>query len=85
MARYRRLVSPPEGPDLPPTAPSICELCGKEGVTVRRVAETFGKGNNVFVIDDIPKVECPHCGKSYFTAETQRKIERMKAEHRGKA
>jgi hypothetical protein len=36
------------------------------------------------VIDDVPVLDCPHCGKSYMTAETLRRIERIRANYREK-
>ncbi|MGR3310866.1 MAG: type II toxin-antitoxin system MqsA family antitoxin [Candidatus Brocadiales bacterium] len=56
----------------------VCDICGKEGACVRRVTETYGKGRNLLVIENIPMVRCPHCGESYFTAETLHEIERIK-------
>lgn len=56
----------------------ICEICGKQGVHVRKVARTYGKGKNLLVIEGIPVVSCPHCGESYLTAETLHEIERLK-------
>ena len=56
----------------------ICETCGKEGARVRRVTRTYGKGKDMFVIENIPVITCPHCGESYFEAETLHEIERIK-------
>jgi len=42
------------------------------------VTETFGKGKKLLVIENIPLVSCPHCGESYFTADTLHEIERIK-------
>jgi YgiT-type zinc finger domain-containing protein len=56
----------------------ICEICGKEGARVRRVTRTYGKGKNMFVIENIPIITCPHCGESYLEAETLHEIERIK-------
>jgi YgiT-type zinc finger domain-containing protein len=56
----------------------ICDICGKEGAKIRRVARTYGKGNNLLVIENVPVVSCPHCGESYLTAETLHEIERIK-------
>ena len=55
-----------------------CEICGKEGARIRKIAETHGKGRNLLVIENIPMVNCPHCGESYFTAETLHRVERIK-------
>ena len=59
----------------------ICDVCGKEGASIRRVTETFGKGKKLLVIENIPMVKCPHCRESYFDAETLHEIERIK-QHR---
>jgi YgiT-type zinc finger domain-containing protein len=56
----------------------ICKICGKEGARVRRVTRTYGKGKDMFVIENIPIVTCPHCGESYLEAETLHEIERIK-------
>lgn len=56
----------------------VCDICGKSGARIRRVTETHGKGKNLLVIENIPLVTCPHCGESYFTAETLHELERIK-------
>lgn len=61
---------------------TICDLCGKKGIRLRRVTRTYGKGKNEFLIQRIPMLTCPHCCESYFTAETLREIERIKLHRR---
>jgi len=56
----------------------VCDSCGKKGARVRRISRTFGKGQNLLVITNIPVVACPHCGESYLTAETLHELERIK-------
>ena len=56
----------------------VCDVCGQEGARVRRVSETFGKGLDLLVIENVPLVTCPHCGESYFTADTLHELERIK-------
>ncbi|MEE8391676.1 MAG: type II toxin-antitoxin system MqsA family antitoxin [Anaerolineae bacterium] len=56
----------------------ICDICGEEGARVRRVARSYGKGENLLVIENVPIVSCPHCGESYLTAETLHEVERIK-------
>ena len=56
----------------------ICDICGKNGVRVCRVTRSYGKGENLLVIEKIPVIHCPHCGESYLKAETLQEIERMK-------
>ena len=60
----------------------ICEICGKEGVRVRRVARTYGRGKDILVIENVPVVTCPHCGEGYLEAATLHEIERIKLHKR---
>ncbi len=56
----------------------VCDICGKEGARIRRVTRSYGKRENLLVIENVPVVSCPHCGESYLTAETLHEIERVK-------
>ncbi|MBK8046510.1 MAG: type II toxin-antitoxin system MqsA family antitoxin [Anaerolineales bacterium] len=60
----------------------ICDICGQEGVQMRRVSRSYGRGAELFVIEKVPLVRCPHCGESYLTAETLHEIERIKLHRR---
>ncbi len=60
----------------------VCEICGKKGAQVRRLARTYGKGKNLLVIENVPVVSCPHCGESYLEAETLHEIERIRHERK---
>ena len=60
------------------TNPIVCAVCGKPGAQIRRTSRSYGKGANLFVIENVPMVSCPHCGESYLTAETLHEIERIK-------
>ena len=56
----------------------ICDICGKQGARVRKVSRTYGKGADMLVIENVPVVNCPHCGESYLDADTLHEIERIK-------
>ena len=56
----------------------VCDICNEEGARVRRVARSYGKGENLLVIENVPVISCPHCGESYLTSETLHEIERIK-------
>ena len=56
----------------------ICDVCGKKGARIRRMARSYGHGKNLLVIENVPVVSCPQCGESYLTAETLHEIERIK-------
>ncbi len=55
-----------------------CDICGRDGVQVRRVTRSYGKGKHLLVIENVPIISCPHCGESYITAETMHEIARIK-------
>ena len=57
----------------------ICDICGKEGAKIRKVARSYGRGDNILIIENVPVISCPHCGESYLTAETLHKIECIKS------
>jgi len=56
----------------------ICDICGKKEAEVRHVTRSYGKGENLLIIENVPAVVCPNCGESYLTAETLHEIERIK-------
>lgn len=56
----------------------VCDICGSEGAKLRFVSKSYGRGQTLFVIENVPVVSCPHCGESYLTAETLHEIERIK-------
>ncbi|MFZ2961068.1 MAG: type II toxin-antitoxin system MqsA family antitoxin [Candidatus Ozemobacteraceae bacterium] len=55
-----------------------CDLCGKDGVKTKKVSRSYGKGLNLFVIENIPVLTCSHCNESYLAAETLHEIERIR-------
>ena len=58
----------------------ICDHCGEPNAQVHITTETFGKDEDLFLIENIPMVFCSSCRERYFTAATLRKIESLKAE-----
>lgn len=56
----------------------ICDICGRKGAKIRHVSRSYGKGESLLVIENVPVVSCPHCGESYLTAATLHEIERIK-------
>ncbi len=62
--------------------PLVCDICGKEGAKIRHVSRSYGQGENLLVIENVPVISCPHCGESYLTAETLHEIERIKLHRR---
>lgn len=64
---------------------ATCDNCGREGVRLRRVARTYGRGKDLIIIENIPLMSCPHCGESYLTAETLHEVERLRLHHKSLA
>jgi YgiT-type zinc finger domain-containing protein len=56
----------------------ICDICGQESARIRHVSRSYGEGEELLVIENVPVVSCPNCGESYLTAETLHEIERIK-------
>lgn len=63
----------------------VCDNCGQAGAKLRHVTRSYGKGENLLVIENIPLISCPNCGESYFTADTLHEIERIKLHRRAMA
>ncbi len=56
----------------------VCAVCGRLGARLRRVTRSYGKGESLLIIENIPVVSCPHCGVSYLTAQSLHEIDRIK-------
>jgi YgiT-type zinc finger domain-containing protein len=56
----------------------ICDICGKEGANIRHVNRNYGKVTDIFIIVNVPVVDCPHCKQKYLTADTLYEIEWIK-------
>jgi YgiT-type zinc finger domain-containing protein len=55
-----------------------CDCCGQDNARVKKINQSFGRGDEIIVIEKIPLVVCSHCGESYFTADTLQELERLK-------
>jgi YgiT-type zinc finger domain-containing protein len=60
----------------------VCDICGTDGARVRRMGRTYGKGDALLVIENVPIISCPHCGESYLTADTARQLDRIRRHRR---
>jgi YgiT-type zinc finger domain-containing protein len=47
------------------------------------VTRSFGKGDRLIVVEDIPYLFCPRCGERYFTAATLQAVEQIKGRKSG--
>ncbi len=55
-----------------------CDICGKPGARQRHISRSYGKGESLLLIEDVPIIHCPNCGEGYLTAQTLKEIERIK-------
>ncbi len=63
----------------------ICTICGQEGAKVRYVSRSYGKGDALLVIENVPIISCPSCGESYIAADTLHEIDRIRRERQSLA
>jgi YgiT-type zinc finger domain-containing protein len=61
---------------------TTCDFCGKKGARIQNATRSYGKGEALLIVENIPIVVCPHCGESYLTAETLHEIERIRLHRR---
>lgn len=63
----------------------VCDICGKASARLRHVTRSYGKGDNLLVVQNVLVVSCSACGESYLTAETMPALERLKRERATRA
>jgi YgiT-type zinc finger domain-containing protein len=56
----------------------LCDICGMGGARVIHLTKSYGKGDDLLIIEKVPVISCRHCGESYLTAKTLREIENIK-------
>ncbi len=61
----------------------VCDICGESGVRQRYISRSYGQGEALLVIEDVPVMSCSQCGESYLTAQTLHEIERIKHQREG--
>jgi YgiT-type zinc finger domain-containing protein len=62
-----------------------CDNCGRDGARIRHTTRSYGKGETLLDIENVPVVVCPRCGESYLTAETLHEVESRRLSHRALA
>jgi YgiT-type zinc finger domain-containing protein len=64
-----------------------CDFCGAKAQVIKKTTKSFGRGDTLVVIENIPTVHCSCCHESYVTADTARELDRIRKNHRsvGKA
>jgi len=56
----------------------MCEICGEGNTSIKRTTKSFGRGQGLVVIEDIPIISCGNCHESYITASTAQEIDRIR-------
>lgn len=59
-----------------------CDLCGAQAATIKKAMKSFGRGDSLVVIENIPIVHCARCHESYLTADTARELDRIRKNRR---
>jgi len=64
-----------------------CDFCGAKSPVIKKTTKSFGRGDKLVVIENIPTIHCSHCHGSYVTAETARELDQIRKNRRtvGKA
>lgn len=57
---------------------SICDNCGNSQSQTKHITRSYGKGEKLLIIENVPIVVCQKCGESYLTAKTLHEIARIK-------
>ncbi len=63
----------------------ICTICGQEDAKIRHLSRSYGKGEALLVIENVPVVSCSNCGENYLVAETLHEIDRIRRERQSYA
>lgn len=59
-----------------------CEICGAQAAVAKTTTKSFGRGDSLVVIEDIPIIHCSSCHESYLTVDTIREIDRIRKNRR---
>ncbi len=62
-----------------------CALCDNADARVVYVSRSYGAGDDLLVIENVPVISCPACGERYMTAQTLHELESIKAGRRLRA
>ena len=62
-----------------------CDICGHDGIKIRQLNRTYGKGSDLWILENVPHCYCPQCHETSLTADTLHEIERLKLHHQALA
>ena len=52
-----------------------CENCGSSNARYVERSKVVGRGQNLFVVEDVPMIDCDDCGQSFLTAEVSQALD----------
>ena len=55
----------------------VCVNCGKHAAHEVRRDEIFGRGPEAIIIENIPVMQCHHCGLTWLEPEVSRRIDEI--------
>jgi YgiT-type zinc finger domain-containing protein len=61
-----------------------CELCGAQAAVSKKTTKSFGRGDSLVVIENIPVIHCSSCHESYLTADTARELDHIRKNRRSR-
>ena len=61
-----------------------CELCGAQAAVDKKTTKSFGRGDSLVIIENIPIIHCSSGHESYLTADTAREIDRIRKNRRSR-
>jgi YgiT-type zinc finger domain-containing protein len=61
-----------------------CELCGADTAVLKETTRSFGRGDTLIVIENIPIIRCSNCHDSYLTADTARELDQIRKDRRSR-
>jgi YgiT-type zinc finger domain-containing protein len=62
-----------------------CVMCDSGEARIVYVSRSYGAGDDLLVIENVPVISCPTCGERYLTAQTLHELEAIKAARRQRA
>ena len=52
-----------------------CPVCRYDRASERQISETYGTGDELFVIEHVPVISCPNCGQISYPVATVKRLE----------
>lgn len=52
-----------------------CVFCGHQHLSTKNTRYIYQKDQQLFIVDNVPCLECTFCGEQYFDAKVLQKIE----------